>query len=93
MAAIGRALIGNSSLLLLDEPSEGIQPSIVGQIEQHILALKRDLDLTILVVEQDVQLIKAVADTCYIIDHGVTTQRLDRSQFAETDLLERNLEF
>lgn len=92
MAAIGRALIGSPSLLLLDEPSEGIQPSIVGEIEQHILALRQDLKLTILVVEQDVQLIKAVADTCYLIEHGVALECLERSQFATTDLLERKLE-
>lgn len=93
MAAIGRALIGGPTLLLLDEPSEGIQPSIVGEIEQHILGLKQELGLTILVVEQDVQLIKAVADTCYLIDHGATTERLTREQFSNTDLLENRLEF
>lgn len=92
MAAIGRALIGGPSLLLLDEPSEGIQPSIVGEIEQHLLKLRQELGLTIVVVEQDVQMIKAVADTCYLIEHGVTTESFDRHQFANTDLLERKLE-
>lgn len=92
MAAIGRALIGGPSVLLLDEPSEGIQPSIVGEIEQHILALKSELNLTIFVVEQDTRLIKTVADHCYVLDHGRLAESYARADFAETDVLEKCLE-
>ncbi|RWP99102.1 ABC transporter ATP-binding protein [Mesorhizobium sp.] len=92
MAAIGRALIGGPKLLLLDEPSEGIQPSIVGEIEQHILKLKQQLGLTVLIAEQDVQLIKVVADICHVIERGRIIDTLERCEFVDTDLLERRLE-
>lgn len=92
MAAIGRALIGNPKMLLLDEPSEGIQPSIVGEIEQHIIRLRDKKGLTILVAEQDVHLIKAVSDICYVLDMGRIIDILEREDFAGTDRLERMLE-
>lgn len=92
MAAIGRALIAGPSVLLLDEPSEGIQPSIVGEIEQHILALKKEIGLTIFVVEQDTRLIKTVADRCFVLDQGRIAQTFEREAFADTDVLEKCLE-
>lgn len=92
MAAIGRALVGNPKMLLLDEPSEGIQPSIVGEIEQHIIGLRDRMGLTILIAEQDVHLIKAVADVCYVLDMGRIVGTLDRAEFVGTDRLERLLE-
>jgi urea ABC transporter ATP-binding protein UrtE len=91
MVAIGRALVGQPDLLLLDEPSEGLQPSIIGEVEQHILTLKREFGLTIFLVEQDVQLIKTVADRCYVLEHGTVTTMLERHEFAETDRLEECL--
>lgn len=92
MAAIGRALVNGPSVLILDEPSEGVQPSIVGEIEQHILALRDELGLTIFLVEQDTQLIKTVADSCYVLDHGKIAHVFERSEFAETTILEKCLE-
>ncbi|MBY5494245.1 ABC transporter ATP-binding protein [Rhizobium leguminosarum] len=92
MAAIGRALVGNPDLLLLDEPSEGIQPSIVGEIERHILRFKENLGLTILIAEQDVHLIKAVADICHVLERGQVIDSLERSQFENSGELEKRLQ-
>lgn len=91
MVAIGRALVGNPKLLLLDEPSEGIQPSIVGEIEQHIVQLRDRMGLTVLVAEQDVTLIKTVADICHVLDMGRIIATLKREEFARTDALEQHL--
>lgn len=52
--AIARALLREPSTLLMDEPTEGIQPSIVSEIEQTILRLVRDRDVSVLLVEQQV---------------------------------------
>lgn len=91
MVAIGRALVGVPDLLLLDEPSEGLQPSIIGDVERHILALRETLSLTIFLVEQDCQLIKTVADRCYVLEHGAVSNMLTRDEFAGNDRLEHCL--
>lgn len=68
--AIGRALLTNPSLLLLDEPTEGIQPSIIDQIEDAIKYLKKTYDMSILLVEQYLDFAKACADSFYIMERG-----------------------
>jgi len=59
--AIGRALIGNPNLMLLDEPSEGIQPSIVTQIARNMRELNREFGLSVLFVEQNIDMILSMA--------------------------------
>lgn len=68
--AIGRALIGNPALMLLDEPSEGIQPSIVQLICDVLRAIRRDLGTTILFVEQNLDTILDVAERAYVMEKG-----------------------
>ncbi|MBS4206521.1 ABC transporter ATP-binding protein [Bacillus sp. FJAT-50079] len=68
--AIGRALIGKPMLLLLDEPSEGIQPNIISMIRDIIHQINRELGLTVLFVEQHIGLILKMSDRCYAIDKG-----------------------
>lgn len=68
--AIGRALLMQPKLLVLDEPTEGIQPSIIDQIEDAILYLKKTYDMSILLVEQYLDFAKAVSDQFYIMDRG-----------------------
>ena len=68
--AIGRALLTNPSVLLLDEPTEGIQPSIIDQIEDAIKYLKKTYDMSILLVEQYLDFAKATADYFYIMARG-----------------------
>jgi urea transport system ATP-binding protein len=68
--AIGRAMIGNPDLLLLDEPSEGIQPSIVADIGRVLKRINRELGTTILFVEQNLDLIMTLSQRCYVMDKG-----------------------
>jgi branched-chain amino acid transport system ATP-binding protein len=70
MLAIGRALAGNPDLLLFDEPSEGIQPSIVQQITADIGRMSEELGVTVLFVEQNLRVIRELAERCYVIDNG-----------------------
>ena len=68
--AIGRALVGNPALMLLDEPSEGIQPSIVQLICEVLRTIRRDLGTTILFVEQNLDTILDVAERAYVMEKG-----------------------
>ncbi len=68
--AIGRALVLEPKLLVLDEPTEGIQPNIVQEIGEIIGRLQKDLGMTILLVEQKLKFVRAVADRFAILDRG-----------------------
>ncbi len=69
MLAIARALVQDIRVLLLDEPTEGLAPLIVREVEALIREIKND-GMTILLVEQNLYSALAVADRCYIVDSG-----------------------
>jgi urea transport system ATP-binding protein len=68
--AIARALAAKPKILLMDEPTEGIQPNIVEQIEASILKMNSELKITIILVEQNVQFAKKAAHDFAMIEHG-----------------------
>ncbi|MER6162738.1 urea ABC transporter ATP-binding subunit UrtE [Streptomyces sp. NPDC001868] len=71
--ALARALITRPRLLLLDEPTEGIQPSVVAEIEETILALTRRGGLSVLLVEQHVGFAMRAAERYYVLEAGRVT--------------------
>jgi urea transport system ATP-binding protein len=73
--AIARGLVTRPRLLVLDEPTEGIQPSIILEIESAIGELHRSSGMTILVVEQYVELALRLADNYVVIDRGEVIDR------------------
>jgi urea transport system ATP-binding protein len=68
--AIGRALVTRPKLLVLDEPTEGIQPSIIKDIGRAIQYLRDTMGLTILLVEQYLEFARGLADRVAIVDRG-----------------------
>lgn len=68
--AIARALVVNPKLLILDEPTEGIQPNIVQQIGDIIRQLNQELGLTVLLVEQKLPFARKVGDVFTLLDRG-----------------------
>ncbi|MFN7223091.1 MAG: urea ABC transporter ATP-binding subunit UrtE [Paracoccaceae bacterium] len=68
--AFARALAMDPKLLILDEPTEGIQPNIVAQIHDVIIRLNREMGITIVVVEQNVPFARRVSDRFLVIDKG-----------------------
>jgi branched-chain amino acid transport system ATP-binding protein len=69
MLTIARTLMGNPSLILLDEPSEGLAPKIVEEMANAILAMKRE-GLSILLSEQNLHFARSISDRAYIIESG-----------------------
>ena len=69
MLTIARTLMGNPSLVLLDEPSEGLSPKIVEQMVRAILAMKQE-GVSILVSEQNLHFARLISDRAYIIERG-----------------------
>lgn len=88
--AIGRALLTNPKLLILDEPTEGIQPSIIDQIEDAIHSLKKEGNLSIILVEQYLDFAKAASDTFYIMDRG-SVVRSGKSEELTVEVIEKHL--
>ncbi|MDN3519534.1 ABC transporter ATP-binding protein [Aquisalimonas lutea] len=82
MLAIGRILRTGARLLLLDEPTEGLAPSIVSQIGDTIRKLKEQ-GYTILLVEQNVRFAMTVADRYFILDQGRITDAHDKASFED----------
>lgn len=68
--AIGRAMLTDPKIILLDEPAEGIQPNIVEQIEQAILTLNRQFGITIVLVEQDIAFARRASKTFALMEKG-----------------------
>jgi urea transport system ATP-binding protein len=68
--AIGRALVTDPQLLILDEPTEGLQPNIVQEIGEVILQFNKELGITVLLVEQKLPFVRRVADRFIILEKG-----------------------
>jgi branched-chain amino acid transport system ATP-binding protein/urea transport system ATP-binding protein len=80
--AIARALVGRPWLLLLDEPSEGIQPSIVLEIARTLKRIAADEGLTVLLVEQNVEMVLSLAADCAFIENGRVVARHAAAEIA-----------
>jgi len=89
--AIGRVMISKPSLILLDEPSEGIQPSIVQDIARTIVDLNRQTDVTIIFVEQNLDMIRAMAQRCYVMDKGRIVAALTPADLDDREVVRRHL--
>ena len=89
--AIGRVMISNPSLILLDEPSEGIQPSIVQDIARTIVDLNKRSNVTVIVVEQNLDMIRAMAQRCYVMDKGRIVAALTPEDLDDRDTVRRHL--
>ncbi|MEL6289301.1 MAG: urea ABC transporter ATP-binding subunit UrtE [Pseudomonadota bacterium] len=84
--AIGRALVTRPSLLVLDEPTEGIQPSIIKDIGRAITYLREQRDMAILLVEQYFEFARDLADTFAVLDRGQVVLGGTRAEMVEDDV-------
>jgi branched-chain amino acid transport system ATP-binding protein len=85
--ALARCLCGRPKLLLLDEPTEGIQPSIVEEILEILIGLHQHQGLAIIVVEQNLDFIRRLSDRVLLIEKGAITGEVSPEQLGETQEL------
>lgn len=83
LLAIGRALATHPKVLLLDEPTEGMQPSLVDEIAGILLRLNRERGLAIIVAEQDLDFCLSIAQRAYIMDRGSIVLETTRELLVE----------
>ncbi len=84
MLAIARALVSSPDLLLLDEPSDGVQPNIVQEIGDFIKILNQEKGLTVLIVEQNIDLMQTVATRAYALDKGRVVASVNHEDLMDT---------
>jgi urea transport system ATP-binding protein len=89
--AIGRAMVGNPRLMLLDEPSEGIQPSIVDMICEVLKSVRNQLGTTILFVEQNLDTILAISERCYAVDKGTVVAEIGHDRLGTPEAVRQHL--
>ncbi|MDR5815384.1 MULTISPECIES: ABC transporter ATP-binding protein [unclassified Caballeronia] len=89
--AIARALISAPKVLLLDEPSEGIQPSIVDLIGETLQQIARETGIGVVLVEQDMGMVERIATRCCVMDKGRIVETLSPAQLGDEQLIRQYL--
>ena len=89
--ALARCLVGRPKLILLDEPTEGIQPSIIDQIAEKLNELAKALDLTVLLVEQNLPFIAALAQRILIIQRGEIVAKISPEDLSDKSIVDEYL--
>jgi branched-chain amino acid transport system ATP-binding protein len=87
LLALARCLCGRPRLILLDEPTEGIQPSIIEEIVERLTMLRDRRGLTVVLVEQNLDFIRALSQRVLIIQKGRITQEVTPDRLAEATVV------
>jgi branched-chain amino acid transport system ATP-binding protein len=87
MLALGRALVGGPKVLLLDEPSEGIQPSMIQEIERKIASISQARGLAVILVEQNIEFAATLAQRIYIMEKGRIAREISPQTVMDEDIV------
>ncbi|MDP6565654.1 MAG: ATP-binding cassette domain-containing protein, partial [Alphaproteobacteria bacterium] len=85
--AIARCLCGRPRLVLLDEPTEGIQPSVIDEIAELLQGLRDQHRLTVILVEQNLDFIRALSERVLIIQRGAITREVAAEHLADSEMI------
>ena len=91
MLAIGRGLMTDPRLMLLDEPSDGIMPTLVKQVAETLVQINRNEGMTIIIVEQNVPMVFAMAERCIILEKGRIVAGGSREEVSGSELMQQYL--
>ncbi len=91
MLAIGRALMTDPKVMLLDEPSDGIMPTLVQQIASTLAEINRNDGMTIVIVEQNVPLVFNIANYCIVLEKGQLVAQGTRDEVSRSEVLQEYL--
>ena len=86
--AVARCLIADPVLFLLDEPTEGIQPSIIEEMAETLASIRASRGLTLLLVEQNLEFLTRLSDRILVLERGAVKAEIARDQFGATGLIE-----
>ncbi len=86
MVAIGIGLMSNPSYLLLDEPSVGLQPSLVDTVMEQIIRINEEYGISILIVEQNINKVLEIANRVYVMSMGSTIKEFVPGQISSEEL-------
>ncbi len=87
MLALGRGLMADPDLLLLDEPTLGLAPIVVKEVFQKVAEINENLSTSILVVEHNIKGVMSIADRAYVLDKGKVVHHGSPQSILETDIL------
>jgi ABC-type branched-subunit amino acid transport system ATPase component len=91
MLAIGRGIMGDPGIMLLDEPSDGIMPILVAQIGTTLVEISRQTGMSILIAEQNVPLVFSMTDRCIILEKGRVVAEGTRDQVSRSEVMQAYL--
>lgn len=91
MLSIARTLIGRPKLMMLDEPSEGIQPNLAFQIGEIVKKCSSDMGISVIISEQHIGLIQTCAQKCYALDKGIVVGELVGEEIQDYNCIKRYL--
>lgn len=93
LLALARCLMGDPDFLLLDEPTEGIQPSIIEEMAETLLRLRKARNFSVLLVEQNFDFIADLSDRVLVLERGRITGELSRADLADQGKVDQFLGF
>jgi urea ABC transporter ATP-binding protein UrtE len=91
MLALARGLAGDPALLLLDEPSESLQPNVVAAIATIVERVRRERGVPVLLVEQNLEFARALADRYYVLDNGAVVLEGDSRALTSEEVIKQHL--
>ena len=91
MLAIGRAIMSDPKIMLLDEPSDGIMPSLVKEIGTTLKSMSQKNNISLVVVEQNVPLIFSLTNQCIILEKGKIVVGGKKSEIQDSNIMKQYL--